>query len=269
MIPTANTVYRSLLETVNCAGMSVSPRDQATSEIMGYHTCINMQYPIVTIPSRELNYRFMAAEAYWILTGQQGLDELTPYCKRMSEFSDDGVTLSGAYGPRFISQARYVVETLVCDSSSRQAVITIWERNPRPSKDIPCTVSLQWLLRNNKLHCIAYMRSSDVWLGWPYDVFTFTMMTCYIIALSGRKWELGNLRVMAGSQHLYKRDSEKAIKVYSSHPKNDGDILPINAHGLITPDVPIDVLGYARTCPNESVLTQIQAVLCHVPPSNK
>lgn len=264
MIPTANTAYRGLLETVHIAGMDVSPRDQATNEIMGYQTCIDMQYPIVTIPSRELNYRFMAAEAYWILTGQQGLDELTPYCKRMAEFSDDGVTLSGAYGPRFISQARYVVDTLVNDNSSRQAVTTIWERNPRPSKDIPCTVSLQWLLRNNKLHCIAYMRSSDVWLGWPYDVFTFTMMTCYIIALANQKamtgWELGNLRVMAGSQHLYKRDSEKAIKVYSSHPKDDGDILPMTSRGLISPDVPIGVLGYARICPNSDVikvLTQI------------
>lgn len=267
MIPIANTAYRGLLDTVYIAGAEIAPRGLKTREIIGYQTCIDMQYPIVTIPSRKINYRFMAAEAYWILTGQQGLDELTPYCEKMRAFSDDGITLSGAYGPRFISQSRYIVDSLVNDESTRQAVLTIWERNPRPSKDIPCTVSLQWLLRSNKLHCIAHMRSQDVWLGWPYDVFSFTMMTCYLIGLAGKGgiWKLGNLRVMVGSQHLYDNDNANSIKVASSKPEDDGKILAINSHGLISPDVPIDVLGYARTCPNDNVLTQIQSVLCHVP----
>lgn len=264
----ANYVYRGLLDTVMLCGAPVSPRGFGTQEVLGYQTVVDMSHPIVTIPTRKLNYRFMAAEAYWILTGQQGLDELTPYCSRMKDFSDDGIILNGAYGPRFISQASYIAQELVRDNSTRQAVLTIWERNPRPSKDIPCTVSLQWLLRDTRLHCIAHMRSQDVWLGWPYDVFSFTMMTCYVICkmrLLGYKedLDLGNLRIMVGSQHIYDRDVKLATEVLSS--KDDGDILPIQSHGLIHPDVPIDVLGYARTCPNDSVLTQIQSVLCHVP----
>jgi len=267
MTPTANTAYRGLLDTVYVGGAEIAPRGFKTREILGYQTCIDMRYPIVTIPSRKLNYRFMAAEAYWILTGQQGLDELTPYCKNMAKFSDDNLTLSGAYGPRFISQSRYIVDALVSDNSTRQAVLTIWERNPRPSKDIPCTVSLQWLLRNNKLHCIAHMRSQDVWLGWPYDVFSFTMMTCYIIALARSQgyvldWELGNLRVMVGSQHLYDQDSRSAIDVITSKYEDDGVILGISSLRCNTPGDILMCLGNARNADNTLVLTQIQHALC-------
>lgn len=263
----ANNVYRGLLDTVVLCGNIISPRGQDTIECMGYQTVVEMESPIVTIPNRKINYRFMAAEAYWILTGQQGLDELTPYCARMKDFSDDGRTLSGAYGPRFVSQARYVASQLVTDNATRQAVMTIWERNPRPSKDIPCTVSLQWLLRNNYLHCIAHMRSQDVWLGWPYDTFTFTAMTLYIIGAMrelgyATPIHLGKLRTMVGSQHLYDRDRKGADDVMASDPKNDGDILPMTTHAINNPRDLIDALRCARDCPNDMVLPSIQSKLC-------
>lgn len=264
---TANDVYRGLLSTVALSGKTISPRGLATKEILGYQTCVDMRHPIVAIPSRKINYPFMAAEAYWILTGQQSLLPLIDYCPKMAEYSDDGLTLSGAYGPRFLSQARYVAETLVADSSSRQAVMTTWERNPRKSKDIPCTVSLQWLLRDNRLHCIAHMRSSDAWLGWPYDVFSFTMMSCYIKLLIKQlepvhDWELGNLRLMAGSQHLYASNETRAKEVYDSPYEDDQDTLPITLHGMNTPGDLLSILGVARTCLNERVISALEP-LCH------
>lgn len=264
---TANESYRYLLETILLSKSSVAPRGQGTREYLGFQTKVDMRYPIVTIPSRKLNYRFMAAEAYWILTGQQGLDELTPYCERMMQFSDDGITLSGAYGPRFLSQVRYVIDVLGGEADSRQAVMSIWERNPRPSRDIPCTVCLQWLLRDNKLHCIVFMRSSDCWLGWPYDVFSFSMMSAYILirlrAIYGPKLQLGDLRIFAGSQHLYDRDTERATEVCASSTSNDGVISPMTLSGILTLDDLLSVLGYARDAQNGQVVTQLEANLCH------
>ena len=56
-------------------------------------------------------------------------------------------------------------------------IINIWRENPRSSKDIPCTLSLQFFLREASdqlwLHTIATMRSNDAWLGVPYDTFNF------------------------------------------------------------------------------------------------
>jgi len=264
---TANETYRYLLETILLSKSSVAPRGQGTREYLGFTTKVDMQYPIMTIPSRKLNYRFMAAEAYWILTGQQGLNELTPYCERMKQFSDDGMTLSGAYGPRFLSQVRYIADVLSGEPETRQAVMTLWERNPRPSRDIPCTVSLQWLLRDNKLQCIVFMRSSDCWLGWPYDVFSFSMMSAYVLLQmqNTRKhsYELGLLRIVAGSQHLYDRDVERANEVCTSSSKDDGVISPMTLSGIFIPDDLLSVLGHARDAQNDQVITQLEANLCH------
>jgi thymidylate synthase len=264
---TANETYRYLLETILLSKSNVAPRGQGTREYLGFTTKVDMQYPIVTIPSRKLNYRFMAAEAYWILTGQQGLDELTPYCERMKQFSDDGMTLSGAYGPRFLSQVRYISDVLSGGPETRQAVMTLWERNPRPSRDIPCTVSLQWLLRDNKLHCIANMRSSDCWLGWPYDVFSFTMMSAYVLLqmsnTRAHNYELGTLRIFSGSQHLYDRDAGRAIEVSGTPPINDGVISPMTLFSMFIPDDLLSVLGHARDAQNDQVITQLEANLCH------
>lgn len=264
---TANDTYRYLLETVMLSKSSVSPRSQGTREHMAFHSVVDMEHPIVSIPDRKLNYRFMAAEAYWILTGQQGLIDLTPYCERMADFSDDGMILSGAYGPRFLSQVRYIADVLTGEPETRQAVMTLWERNPRPSRDIPCTVSLQWLLRDNKLHCIAFMRSSDCWLGWPYDVFSFTMMSAYVLLqmkqLRKHDYQLGNLRILAGSQHIYDRDVKRVAEVIDSSRGRDLDLEPMTLSGLNTPEDLLTVLGHARDAQNEQVLLQLQANLCH------
>jgi thymidylate synthase len=138
----------------------------------------------------------------------------------MKKFSDDGRVLYGAYGPRIHEQLGYVLRVLANDPTSRQAVMTIWRNNPPASKDIPCTLSVQFLIRNNKLYCFDTMRSSDLWLGWPYDVFSFSMLSLYIVLLlregRGMKLKLGELWITAGSQHIYDRDREGVLRCSAS-----------------------------------------------------
>lgn len=177
------------------------------TELLGYQTRVPMSESLLTVEGRKLGYRFAPAEAWWILSGDNRVETIAPYSKQISQFSDDGVFFRGAYGPQLVDQLPYVVNTLADDFTTRQAVATVWRQRPGPSKDIPCTVSLQFLIRDNKLHCNATMRSSDAWLGWPYDVFNFSMISGYV-ALLLRKvcqdvWEVGDLILTAGSQHLY------------------------------------------------------------------
>ena len=135
--------------------------------------------------------------------------------------SDDGWTFNGAYGPPFADQAGWIARAIAADPATRQAVMTIWRPRPVPSADIPCTVALQWLYRSDELNCVAFMRSSDAWLGIPYDWMTFSMMSADIALLL--KWRgclktprLGQLTVIAGSQHLYKLDWDDALKCSES-----------------------------------------------------
>lgn len=189
-----------------------APRGMETFEIPQHTISVDMRYPVVYVPGRKLSYKFMASEALWILNGRNDLAYLTAVNKNMAKYSDDGVTLSGAYGPHIMSQLKYVVDTLVKDQYTRQAVLTIWVRTPRPSKDIPCTLAMQFMIRDGRLNCHTYMRSSDAWLGVPYDIFTFSCVAEFVRLLfydaTGINLELDTLYNTAGSRHLYQSNAD-------------------------------------------------------------
>lgn len=229
---TTNYKYLHLLKRLWDSTHEVSPRGEKTHEIIGLVTEIDMDSPIITVPQRELDYQFMAEEARWILSGERRLSHILR--KNLLKYSDDGVTMRGAYGPPFLQQVEHVVDLLRGAPNTRQAVMTLWERSPRSSRDIPCTVGLQWLFRNEKLHCNVFMRSSDIYLGFPYDIFTFSMMTLYLIKSIKIPIPLGTLRLFAGSAHLYARHRVMAKFLYENG--TCGENLAIDTHGIINPD---------------------------------
>lgn len=209
---TADTIWYETLRHISIDGEVSSPRGMKIKELIALKSIVAMQYPIVTFDNRRLSYSFAAAEALWILEGRNSVRDLLPYAPSYAKFSDNGIFMQGAYGPRVTEQLQYVIECLCHDTDSRQAVIEIWRPAPRESKDVPCTLSLQFLIRDNILHCVATMRSSDTWLGWPYDVFSFSMISLMVIAMLKsveKKYSflnLGNLWLTAGSQHIYEKN---------------------------------------------------------------
>ena len=233
-----NLEWLSTIENLLESKQEVNPRGIKVKEILNYHTTVNMNYPILSIKNRKLGYRFMFREAWWIISGRNDVDSIKDYSKAISSFSNDGIYFDGAYGPRVVDQLHYIVDCLESDIDTRQAVLTIWRANPRASKDIPCTVSIQWFIRNNKIYCIDTMRSSDIWLGWPYDIFNFTMLTGYIMLLLRergiRNLKLGNISINAGSQHLYESNWEKANKIIQEK-QNIIEYEPFNPYCFTSP----------------------------------
>lgn len=215
-----NGVWLDTLQKIIDSDLISKPRGFEIKEILNDQMKIDMRTPILSVIKRNLGYKFMAREAWWIMSGKNDVESINDYSKAISSFSDDGYHFNGAYGPRIVDQWHYIVDSLISDIDTRQAVATIWRPNPRASKDIPCTISAQWLIRNNKIHCIDNMRSSDIWLGVPYDVFNFTMLTGYLMLLLREKGldnlELGYLYLNAGSRHLYENNFEAAINVLNS-----------------------------------------------------
>ena len=208
------------LQKIIDSNIKSNPRGYEIKEILNNHTQVDMKYPILSVIERRLGYRFMFREAWYILDGRNDVESIKDYSKAISSFSNNNYHFDGAYGPRVVDQLRYIVDSLSNDIDTRQAVLTIWRANPRASKDIPCTVSIQWLIRNNTIYCIDNMRSSDIWLGWPYDIFNFTMLTGYIMLLlreeGFKDLELGEIYLNAGSQHLYENNYESAIDVLNN-----------------------------------------------------
>lgn len=223
-IISADKAWVKDLEYVLSYGNRVSPRGMPVYESIAYQSVISMVNPIILNNERKLGYRFMAAEAAWILSGDNRVDTIRPYSKDIAQFSDDGVTFFGAYGPKIYNQFPYIVNTLQKDIHSRQAVINIWREEPGPSKDIPCTLSLQFLLRDGVLHCVASMRSSDLWLGHPYDIVNFSAVSFALLLQLNKVFEhggedkikLGYLFLTAGSKHIYERNREGVEEVLAA-----------------------------------------------------
>jgi len=200
------------------------PRGLKITEKINDSWIIDMDDPIITLPERKLSYSFMFGEAAWMLEGRNDVESVSKYVDGVKRFSDDGETFYGAYGPKILTQWSYVIKTLVIDRDSRQAVINIWRENPRSSKDIPCTLSLQFFLREASdelwLHTVATMRSNDVWLGTPYDTFNFSAISFWIalhLNRNGIKCKVGSLNIQAGSRHIYETDFKKLDSLFTSN----------------------------------------------------
>ncbi len=147
-------------------------------------------------------------ELLWYLTGSDKFDFIQPYVPRYSQDATDGI-LHGAYGPRFfamrgnIDQIENVARLLNRRPTSRRAVIQLFNAEDIASehKEIPCTTTLQFHLRESRLHLSVTLRSNDAYWGLPHDVFCFTMlqemMACRLEA------DLGEYCHYVGSMHAY------------------------------------------------------------------
>jgi thymidylate synthase len=223
----ATATWLRCLEEVKHDGELTSPRGRLTSELIGRGVDYDMStIPVVLSRKRKLSYAFMAAEAAWILSGDNRVATIAPYAEAIRKFSDDGVRFFGAYGPRVVDQLSGVVAALADDPQSRRAVMTTWRENPPPTLDVPCTVSLQFLIRARagdgaRLHVVSTMRSNDVWLGMPYDVFNFSMIALAVAIelraplarLGLGRLGLGTLHHRVGSLHLYGENFATADRV--------------------------------------------------------
>ena len=218
----ATIAWRLQLSRLLTSGEAINPRGVWTRELPQQTIMVDMRRPVIVDNIRKLNYRFMAAEAFWILSGDDRTATIVPYNKAIAQFSDDGETFFGAYGPRIHEQLDYVVEKLLADPTTRQAGLTTWRPSPPATKDVPCTVAMFFSIRRDELQAHVFMRSSDIWLGVPYDVFNFSMLAHLICArLNERKpvekhTAPGILYLTAASSHLYETNVEGARSVLAA-----------------------------------------------------
>jgi thymidylate synthase len=151
------------------------------------------------------------------MSGNSTTAWISRYAPFWKNITDDGVNANSAYGSRIfhrhpriasgnIVQWNYIKEELQKDPDSRRAVIHIRTPNDSivDSKDVPCTLSLQFFVRDNKLHLHVSMRSSDIILGLAYDVPAFTIMQEVMANELGVG--LGHYVHTSNSLHCYEKD---------------------------------------------------------------
>ena len=159
----------------------------------------------------------------WITQGNFMVESIGYYQPSVFRLSTDQFRMIGAYGPRLfgvhhLNQMDYVRKTLRDDSTKRKAVASIYlpqfDQHGLPKEEVPCTLNLQYLIRNDSLNAVTFMRSQDVYKILPTDFFVFTMLHEYMTSLLYAKYnlELGRYHHFSGSFHVYDEDNERVCK---------------------------------------------------------
>lgn len=193
--------------------MRVSPTKGPTVEEQGVVLELTRPRARLSRASEKGHVFSCLGELFWYISCKQDLASIRYYIRRYKKYAEPDGTIWGAYGPRMFggepSQYEVVRDRLEEKPDTRKAVIQLFDRKDilADYKDVPCTCTLQFLVRDGFLHLVVHMRSNDVFMGLPHDVFAFTMIQEILANHLGVK--LGTYKHMVGSFHLYDRDREK------------------------------------------------------------
>ena len=235
-----NHLWFNTLKTIMTKGDELNSRVGKTKEILGFQVTLTnpLNNILLGFPERKFSLSYACAEILWYLSGRGEIKMIEAYAPSYKNFAEKGIAY-GAYGKRWKNSPGFVKENTVFfhpngndqleavihllknKPNTRQAIMTCWDSGDLlhaiigDHKDLPCTVSLKFYVRNGKLHLIVDMRSNDAWLGLPYDIFCFT--TLQRIVAAECKLQLGTYIHQAGSEHIYEKNYEKINKILENH----------------------------------------------------
>jgi thymidylate synthase len=211
----ANELFYELITTLRDSG-GYPPN--GTVEIISPQIVLeDPQCNLVTLAGRDLNIVYPMTEFVWYLTGNRKANEIQQYAKIWGQIADSSGEVESNYGDYIFNVSRmgfsqwsWCIDELSKEPASRRAVLNILAAHHKKGnpKDIPCTASLQFLIRDSKLHMIVNMRSQDVIFGWCNDTFCFSMFHQLMyneLLLKYPNLTLGIYIHNAASLHIYER----------------------------------------------------------------
>lgn len=213
---TVNVAYRKLCKELYEKGHVMETRNirGGTKELCNYmFTIDDLDSEYVSLKTGKTNLTYLAAELLWYWSSRNDTEFIGKFGSMWKKLSDDGVTNNSAYGyilqkKHGFNQIEKIIELLTVDPYSRRAVININVPNEKviETKDEPCTVCLDYQIRNGKLHCTCVMRSNDVNFGLRNDLGYFISLQKYIAERLGVP--VGTYTHFAMSIHFYDRDTK-------------------------------------------------------------
>lgn len=224
----ATEALPKILELLD-GGDEVGSRNGLTAERM--HVGITLTNPTpfkeLRVPVRKANLAAQIAETMWVLAGRNDIEFLSNYLPRAADFSDDGETWRGGYGPRMrnwkragsadVDQWAYCIDLLRKDPTSRRAVINLWDPavDTHPGKDLPCNDWITFSSRLGVLDLHVAVRSNDVMWGWSginhFEWATLLEVTAGLLGIKP-----GAVHFSITSLHLYGQHFKKAAAIINA-----------------------------------------------------
>lgn len=227
---TFDDVYPKILEELLTTGQLVSPRGKLTAEILFASISIaNPRARILTNSARRMNPFYAVAELLWQLSGDPSTEFLKGYSRWWRTAEGEDWAIPSCYGAKIFrehegQQSKFdqVVSCLLSDLSSRRAVISLIDPEiPICSESpMPCTATMQFLVRDGRLDLYVQMRSSDAFLGLPYDIFFFTFLQEFVATKVGTP--LGKFVQSSASLHVYEQHFRRSEEIVSCPSTGNG-----------------------------------------------
>jgi len=204
----------------------------------------------ILLEARRWNPAFALVEAAWVVTGRNDVKTLANFIKNFDDYSDDGLTLRGAYGYRLRhffnrDQIEIAINELIERPLSRRAVLSLYSADDLglDSKDIPCNIQVALRQTQGRLDITVFNRSNDLWLGVPYNWFVFRMLQHMIADRLGVP--CGIQRHVSSCLHLYEAKENDARRVVACNQQAELEREEMELAKLDTPGLLRDATALA------------------------
>ncbi|MBR1600350.1 MAG: thymidylate synthase [Alphaproteobacteria bacterium] len=178
-------------------------------------------FPLVT--TKKVHLKSIIYELLWFLKGETNVKYLQDNGVRIwNEWADENGELGPVYGSQWrnwngegIDQIAQVIETLKTKPNDRRMIVSAWNVGKIAEMHLPpCHMMFQFYVANNKLSCMLYQRSCDMFLGVPFNIASYALLTMMIAQVCGL--ELGEFVHTLGDTHIYHNHFEQ-VKEQLSH----------------------------------------------------
>lgn len=214
--------YHDLLQHILDHGTDKSDRTgTGTRSCFGYQMRFDLQdgFPMVT--TKKLHLKSIIYELLWFLKGDTNVKYLQEHGVRIwNEWADAEGNLGPVYGKQWrswekgdgttVDQIANVLHTIKTDPDSRRMVVNAWNVGELEDMALtPCHCLFQFYVADGKLSCQLYQRSADVFLGVPFNIASYALLTMMMAQVCGL--EAGEFVHTFGDVHLYSNHLEQAV----------------------------------------------------------
>ena len=232
--------YLNLLQHIDTHGVEKTDRTgTGTKSVFGYQMRFNLAegFPLVT--TKKIHLKSLVHELLWFLKGSTNIEYLQENGVRIwNEWADENGNLGPVYGHQWrnwnsegIDQIQGVIDTLKSNPDSRRMLVSAWNPSVLPDTSVsfsenvsnnkaalpPCHAFFQFYVADNKLSCQLYQRSADVFLGVPFNIGSYALLTMMVAQVCG--FEAGDFVHTFGDVHIYSNHQEQIKEQLSRSPK--------------------------------------------------
>lgn len=222
--------YLGLLEEVLRKGAYKSDRTgTGTYSMFGAQTRYNLQEGFPVLTTKKLHLKSIIYELLWFLHGDTNINYLNERGVRIwNEWADADGNLGPIYGKQWmkwaandgreINQIANAIEQIKTNPDSRRIIVNAWNVGELDKMSLsPCHALFQFYVQNKTLSCQLYQRSADIFLGVPFNIASYALLTMMIAQVCNL--EVGEFIHTFGDLHLYANHTEQARLQLTREPR--------------------------------------------------